>query len=97
MRIHHFILIVRILHIPLPVRKLDAVVEVCNGLRGLKMNQPSCHILKGLDQETFNSMDVNETYDDTVQIEHQINSNSVPTIKPGIKLPKSDYDLKFCE
>ena len=40
-------------------------------------------------------MDVNETYDDTGQIEHQINANLVPTIKPGIKLKKSDYDWKL--
>ena len=39
--------------------------KVCNGLRGLKMHQRSCRVLKGLDQETFDSVDVNETYDDT--------------------------------
>ena len=40
-------------------------------------------------------MDVNKTYDDTGQIEHQIKSNSIPTIKPGINLPKSNYDWKL--
>ena len=59
------------------------------------MHQRSCRVIKGLEQETFDSVDVNETYDDTGQIEHQINSNSLPTIKPGIKLPKSDYDWKL--
>ena len=59
------------------------------------MHQRSCRVIKGLEQETFDSVDVNETYDDTGQNEHQIISNSIPTIKPGIKLPKSDYYWKL--
>ena len=59
------------------------------------MHQCSCRVLKGLEQETFDYVDVNETYDDTDQSEHQINSNSVPTIKPGIKFPTSDYEWKL--
>ena len=55
--------------------------KACNGLRGLKMHQRSCRVLKRLEQETFYSVDINETYDDTVQIEHQINVNSIPTIE----------------
>ena len=43
----------------------------------------------------FDSVDINETYDDTGQIEHQINVNSIPTIKPGIRLPTSDDDWKL--
>ena len=61
------------------------------------MHQRSCRVLKGLEQENFDSVDVNETYDDTGQIERQINSNSIPTIKPDIKLPKSDYDWKLAD
>jgi len=45
------------------------------------MHQRSCRILKGLEQETFDFVDINETYDDTGQIEHQINVSSIPTIK----------------
>ena len=29
------------------------------------MHQRSCRVLKGLEQETFDSVDINETYDDT--------------------------------
>ena len=59
------------------------------------MHQRICHVRKGLEQETFDSLDINEAYDDTGQIEHQINVKSIPTIKPGIKLPKFDYDWKL--
>ena len=39
--------------------------KVCNGLRGLKIHQRSCRVLKGLEQETLDYVEVNETYDDT--------------------------------
>ena len=44
--------------------------NACNGLRGLKMHQRSCRVLKGLEQETFDSVHINETYHDTGQIDH---------------------------
>ena len=70
-------------------------VKVSNGLRCLKMHQRSCRVRKGLEKESYDSVNVNEIYDDTGHIEHQINSNSIPAIKPGIKLPISDYEWKL--
>ena len=48
---------------------------LCNGLRGLKLHQHSCRVLKGQEEETFDSVDVSKIYDDAVQIKHQINLN----------------------
>ena len=59
------------------------------------MHQRSCRVIKGLDQQTFESVDLNQTYDDTGQIDHQIDFKSIPNIKPGAKLPKSDNDWKL--
>ena len=69
--------------------------KVCNGLRGLKMHQRSCRVIKGLSEETFESLDTDEASDDTGQIEHNIDFTSTPKIKAGVKLPKSDFDWKL--
>ena len=69
--------------------------EVCNGVRGLKVHQRSCRVTKGLSKETFESLDIDEAYDDTGQIEYNIDFTSTPKIKAGVKLPKSDYDWKL--
>ena len=53
----------------------------------------SCH--KDLDEETFESVHLNQTYDDTRQIDHHIDSNSIPNIKPSVKLPKIDNEWKL--
>ena len=37
--------------------------KLCNGLRGLKMHQRSCRVIKGLEQETFEHQDINQSYD----------------------------------
>ena len=49
----------------------------------------------GLDKETFQPVDLYQIYDDTGLIEHQIDCNSIPNIKPGVKLPKSDQNWKL--
>ena len=69
--------------------------KVCNGLCGLKMHQRSCRVIKGLSEETFESLDTDEAYEDTDQIEHNIDFTSAPKIKAGVKLPKSDFDWKL--
>ena len=69
--------------------------KICNGLRGLKMHQRSCRVIKGLEEETFESHDLNQSLDDTGQPDQEIELNSLPNIKPGIRLPKTDLDWKL--
>ena len=65
--------------------------KVCNGLRGLKMHQRSCRVIKGLENETFESLESNDI--DTGQTAcNAIDWDSLPNVKPGIKLPKRDLD-----
>ena len=59
--------------------------KLCNGLRGLKMHQRSCRVIKGLEQETFEHQDRNQTYDDTGQPDYEIDLNAMHDIKPGVK------------
>ena len=58
--------------------------KLCNGLRGLKMHQCSCRVIKGLEQETFQHQDRNQTYDDTGQPNYEIDLNAMTDIKPGV-------------
>ena len=52
-----------------------------NGLRGLIMHERSCRVIKSLTDETFKDL-------------ASVHFGSMPTIKPGIKLPKSDDQWK---
>jgi len=69
--------------------------KLCNGLRGLKMHQRSCRVIKGLEQETFEHQDINQSYDDTGQFDDEIDFSTMPDIKPGVRLPTSDLDWKL--
>ena len=69
--------------------------KLCNGLRGLKMHQRSCRVIKDLEEETFESHDSPDNYDDTGQPDYEIDLTSIPSIKPGIRLPHSDQDWKI--
>ena len=59
------------------------------------MHQRSCRVIKGLEEETFESHDLNQSLDDTGQPDQEIELNSLPNIKPGIRLPKTDLDWKL--
>ena len=39
--------------------------KLCNGLRGLKMHQRSCRVIKDLEEESIESHDSPDNYDDT--------------------------------
>ena len=68
--------------------------KVCNSLRGLKMHQRSCRVIKGLENETYQSLQNNDI--DTGQSDcSAIDWDSLPSVKPGIKLPKSDLDWQL--
>ena len=67
--------------------------KLCNGLRGLKMHQRSCRVIKSLTDETFEELEETENID-TGQELASVDFDSMPTIKPGIKLPKSDDQWK---
>ena len=69
--------------------------KLCNGLRGLKIHQHSCQVIKGLEQETFEYQDINQSYDDTGQLDNEIDLSTMPDIKPGVRLPTSDLDWKL--
>ena len=61
--------------------------KICNGLRGVKMHQRSCRIIKSLENETFESAescDSDTGQDTTGQEAGDIDWNSLPNIKPGI-------------
>ena len=59
------------------------------------MLQRSCRVIKGLEQETFAHEDINQTYDDTGQLDDEIDFSTMPDIKPGARLPTSDLDWKL--
>ena len=52
-------------------------------------------VIKGLEDETFESQDLNLSFDDTGQLDQEIDFNSLPTIKPDIRLPKTDFYWKL--
>ena len=67
---------------------------MCNGLRGLKRHQCSCHVIKSLENEAYESLQDCEI--DTGQnVCNDINWDLLPNVKPGIKLPKSDLDWQL--
>ena len=43
-----------------------------NCLCGLKMHHDSCRVIKGLELETFEYQDINQTYADTGQLDNEI-------------------------
>ena len=68
--------------------------KVCNGFRGLKMHQCSCRVIKGLENETYESLQ-NHGIDTGQSDCSAIDWDSLPSVKPGIKLPKSDLDWQL--
>ena len=62
--------------------------KVYDGLHGVQMHQRSCHFITSLASKTFDIEGQTDT--DTGQIHNNVNWNSLPSIKAGIKLPKSD-------
>ena len=69
--------------------------KFCNGLRGLKMHQQSCRVIKGLEQETFEHQHITQIYDDTGQLDNEIYFSTMPGTKPGVRIPTSDLDWKL--
>ena len=67
--------------------------KLCKGLRGLKMHQRSCRVIIGLTDETFEVLEETENID-TGQTVDSVDFDSMPTIKPGIKLLRSDDQWK---
>ena len=68
---------------------------MCNGLRGSKMHQRSCHVIKDFEIETFEPQETSQLYNVTSQREHEIDLSAMPTIKPSIRLPSSYFDWKL--
>ena len=69
--------------------------KICNGQRGLKMHQRSCRVVQGLGDITVK--DTRDTSDNATGFANPQSSNitvSMPIIKPGIKLPKTDFQWK---
>jgi len=68
--------------------------KMCKGIRGLKMHQRTCRVVKDLTEETFEFVEENLTgsYNNDNYNEDMDSSitNSIPDVKPGVKLPKSD-------
>ena len=67
---------------------------MCKGIRGLNMHQRTCRVVKDLTEETFEFVEENPTgsYNNDNYNKDMDNSitNSIPDVKPGVKLPKSD-------
>ena len=66
----------------------------CNGLRGLKMHQRSFRIVKSMTSETFEVLE-QSNFTDTGQDLESVDWDSLPNIKAGVKLPKSDDQWKL--
>ena len=68
----------------------------CKGLRGLKAHQRSCRTIKSLNDDILK--DLEENYDETISLPDEANLERVlnenPSLKPGVKLPKSETDWK---
>ena len=68
--------------------------KICKGIRGLKMHQRTCRVVKDLTEETFEFVEENLTgsYNNDNYNEDLSNNitNSNPDVKLGVKLPKSD-------
>ena len=63
----------------------------CKGLRGLKAHQRSCRTLFDLQKDILEDIEYNQSENNDVSdidIENQI--NSLPDVKAGVKLPKTD-------
>ena len=58
------------------------------------MHQRSCRVIRDLEEETFESLEQNNL-NDTGQNDDNIDWDSLPTIKQGITLPKSDEQWKL--
>ena len=65
--------------------------KLCSGLRGLKRHQRSCHVIKGLEHETYESLE-HCKIDTGQNVSTDIDWDLLPSIKPGIRLPKTDLD-----
>ena len=72
--------------------------KICKGIRGLKMHHRTCRVVKDLTDETFEFVKENLTgsYNNDIYNEDLDNNitNSIPDVKPGVKLPKSDDQWK---
>ena len=63
----------------------------CKGLRGLKAHQRSCRTLLALKKKFREGIEYNQSENNDISdidIENQI--NSLPDVKAGVKLPKTD-------
>ena len=64
--------------------------KICNGLRGLKMHQRSCRVIQGLSDISIEDNRIySENANGTTNSYSSNISNTMPVIKPGIKLPKA--------
>ena len=72
--------------------------KICKGIRVLKMHQRACRVVKDLTEETFEFVEENLTgsYNNDNYNEDLDNNitNSIPDVKPEVKLPKSDDQWK---
>ena len=66
----------------------------CNGLRGFKMHQCSCRVIKDMSSEMFEVLE-QSNFTDTRQDMDSFYWDSLPNVKPGIKLPKSNDQWKL--
>ena len=67
--------------------------KLCNGVRGLKMHQRSCRLIKSLTDETLKELEETENIN-TGQDLASVDFDSMPTMKPSSKLRKSDDQWK---
>ena len=59
------------------------------------MHKRCCRVVKGLEQKTFEHQDINQTYDDTGQLDNEIEFSTMPDVRPGAGLPASDFEWKL--
>ena len=71
--------------------------KVCNGARGLKMHQRSCRVIHDLNTELYSDLQGNFETENIPDMDQRnqneastANNQSIPNVKRGIKLPKSN-------
>ena len=64
-------------------------------MRGLKAHQRTCRFIKGLNDELYSTVDnANEQEEELPDNLEELILESMPDIKPGVKLPNTDAQWK---
>ena len=69
--------------------------KTCKGLRGLKMHQRSCRVVHGLNDVPLEELSDTDRGNRTNNDVDLTLTEHMPNVKPGVKLPKSEFQWKL--